>query len=62
MWRQYPAIGILGRSVWEDNAAFLDREPAIRKLIYTTNAIESVNARLCRSVKARGHFTSEEGP
>ena len=57
---RYPAIGVLWRGAWEDFVPFLDWEAAIRTPIYTTNAIESVNARLRRAVKARGHFTSEE--
>ncbi|MFP3570451.1 transposase, partial [Paraburkholderia sp. SIMBA_030] len=34
--------------------------PAVRKVIYTTNAIESVNARLRKIVKTRGHFPTDE--
>ena len=34
--------------------------PAVRKVIYTTNAIESVNARLRKIIKTRGHFPSDE--
>ena len=34
--------------------------PVVRKVIYTTNAIESVNARLRKIIKARGHFPSDE--
>jgi putative transposase len=39
---------------------FLGFDPEIRTIIYTTNAIESLNARFRRSVKARGHFPSEQ--
>lgn len=38
---------------------FLQLDNAIRQVIYTTNAIESVNARIRRAVKARGHFPTE---
>jgi transposase-like protein len=34
--------------------------PAIRKIIYTTNAIESINAQLRKIIKTRGHFLSDE--
>ena len=34
--------------------------PAVRKIIYTTNAIEALNAKLRRAVRARGHFPSDE--
>ena len=38
---------------------FLQFDNAIQQVIYTTNAIESVNARIRRAVKARGHFPTE---
>jgi transposase-like protein len=38
---------------------FLAFDPEIRTVIYTTNAIESLNARFRRAVKARGHFPNE---
>lgn len=34
--------------------------PAIRKIIYTTNAIESINTQLCKIIKTRGHFPSDK--
>ena len=39
---------------------FLAYSPEIRKVLYSTNAIESVHARLRRSVRARGHFPTEQ--
>ncbi len=36
--------------------------PAVRKVIYTTNAIESINARLRKIIKTRGHFPSDDAP
>lgn len=39
---------------------FFTFPPAIRKIIYTTNAIESINAQLRQAVKIRGHFPSDE--
>lgn len=38
---------------------FLSFAPAVRQVVYTTNAIESVNARILKAVKARGHFPTE---
>ncbi|MFF3365237.1 IS256 family transposase [Streptomyces misionensis] len=53
--RKYPAIVKL----WE-NASFLRFDTEIRRIVGTTNAIESVNARIRRAVKARGHFPNEQ--
>ena len=39
---------------------FLSFDAEIREVIYTTNAIESVNARIRKAVKARGHFPNEQ--
>ena len=39
---------------------FLSFAPEVRQVIYTTNAIESVNARIRKAVKARGHFPNEQ--
>ncbi|AGW92509.1 transposase Mu [Ralstonia pickettii DTP0602] len=39
---------------------FFTFPPAIRKIIYTTNAIESINAQLRKIIKTRGHFPSDE--
>jgi putative transposase len=38
---------------------FLNFAPAVRQVIYTTNAIESVNARIRKAVRSRGHFPTE---
>jgi putative transposase len=45
---------------WAEFVPFLAYSPEIRKLLYSTNAIESVHARLRRSVRARGHFPNEQ--
>ena len=49
-------------AVVRDKAAypFFTFPPAVRKVIYTTNAIESINARLRKSIKTRGHFPSDD--
>jgi transposase-like protein len=56
----YPAIIALWRSAWSEFVPFLDYDVEIRKVICSTNAIESLNARYRRAVKARGHFPTEQ--
>ena len=50
----------LWENSWAEFVPFLAFHPEIRTVIYTTNAIESLNARFRRSVKARGHFPTEQ--
>ena len=57
--KRYPAIIRLWTNTWAEFVPFLQFDNAIRQVIYTTNAIESVNARIRRAVKARGHFPTE---
>jgi transposase-like protein len=57
---RYPAIIRLWESAWAEFVPFLGFDIEIRKLVCTTNAIESLNARLRRSVRARGHFPTEQ--
>jgi transposase-like protein len=57
---KYPAIVRLWESAWAEFVPFLGFDKEIRTLICTTNAIESLNARFRRSVKARGHFPTEQ--
>ncbi|CAB3738489.1 IS256 family transposase ISRta2 [Achromobacter animicus] len=60
-WRQrYAPIADAWRRAWDRVIPFFTFPPAIRKVIYTTNAIESINAQLRRAVKTRGHFPSDE--
>jgi len=56
---RYPGIVRLWRSNWERFSPFLDYPPEIRKIIYTTNAIESVNYQLRKVSKNRGHFPDD---
>jgi len=56
---RYPAIISLWRKSWEEFIPFLDYDPEIRKVICSTNAIESLNARYRRATRARGHFPNE---
>jgi putative transposase len=58
--QQYPAIIALWRSAWSEFIPFLDYDVEIRKVICSTNAIESLNARYRRAIKARGHFPNEQ--
>ena len=60
-WGQrYPAIIRLWRNAWEEFVPFLDYDTEIRQVLCSTNAIESLNARYRRAVKARGHFPTEQ--
>ena len=60
-WGQrYAPIAQAWRRAWDRVIPFFMFPPAIRKVIYTTNAIESINAQLRRAVKTRGHFPSDE--
>jgi transposase-like protein len=57
---RYPAIVRLWENAWAEFVPFLAFEPEVREVIYTTNAIESVQARIRRAIKARGHFPTEQ--
>jgi putative transposase len=57
---RYPAIIRLWDNAWAEFVPFLAFDPEIRRVICSTNAIESVNARIRRAVKARGHFPTEQ--
>jgi putative transposase len=58
--RQYGAVIRLWENAWEQFIPFLDYDAEIRTVICSTNAIESLNARYRRAVKARGHFPTEQ--
>jgi putative transposase len=58
--RKYPAIVRVWRNAWEQFTPFLDFPPELRRLIYTTNAIESLNARFRQATRRRGHFPTEQ--
>jgi transposase-like protein len=60
-WGQrYPAIVRLWRSHWAEFTPFLAFPPAVRRVVYTTNLIESMNARLRKVTRNRGQFPSEQ--
>jgi putative transposase len=57
--KKYPGIVKLWENAWAEFVPFLSFDQEVRQVIYTTNAIESVNARIRKAVKARGHFPTE---
>lgn len=60
-WGQkYPAIAQSWRRHWEQVIPFFAFSEPIRRIIYTTNAIEALNSKLRRAVRTRGHFPSDE--
>jgi putative transposase len=60
-WGQrYPAIGQSWRRAWGEVIPFYAFPNDVRRILYTTNAIEALNAKLRRAVRARGHFPSDE--
>lgn len=60
-WGQkFPTVVAAWRRAWSHVIPFFAFPPAVRKVIYTTNAIESVNARLRKIIKTRGHFPTDE--
>jgi putative transposase len=60
-WGQrYGAIIRLWENAWQEFIPFLDYDVEIRKVLCSTNAIESLNARYRRAIKARGHFPNEQ--
>ncbi|ETW12711.1 transposase mutator type [Roseivivax marinus] len=58
--RKYPAIVQSWRRAWSEVIPFYGFPDDVRRIIYTTNAIEALNAKLRRAVRARGHFPTDE--
>lgn len=58
--RKYPAIAQSWRRHWEQVIPFFAFSEPIRRIIYTTNAIEALNSKLRRAVRTRGHFPGDE--
>jgi putative transposase len=58
--KKYSAVIRLWRNAWNEFIPFLDYDVEIRRVICSTNAIESLNARYRRAVRARGHFPTEQ--
>jgi transposase-like protein len=59
-WTQYPAIARMWREQWERVIPFFGFPDEVRKVVYTTNAVESLNGSLRKIIKTRGSFPSEE--
>jgi putative transposase len=60
-WGQkFPTVVAAWRRAWDKVIPFFAFPPAVRRVIYTTNAIESINARLRKIIKTRGHFPSDD--
>ena len=57
---KYPAIVRLWKNTWTELAPFLAYDPEIRRVIYSTNAIESLHARMGRATRARAHFPNDQ--
>lgn len=57
---QYPSIAQAWRRAWEEVIPFFAFSPEIRRVIYTTNAVESLNRVIRKAIKTRGSFPSEE--
>ena len=58
--KRYPAIGQVWRRAWEHVVPFFAFAPAIRKMIYTTNAVEALNRSLRKIIKTRGSFPNDD--
>jgi putative transposase len=57
---RYPGIVKVWRAAWEQFTPFLRFPPEIRKVVYTTNLVESINFQLRKITKTRGHFPTDE--
>jgi transposase-like protein len=58
--KRYPAIGQIWRNAWEHVVPFFAFAPGIRKMIYTTNAVEALHRSLRKIIKTRGSFPTDE--
>ena len=60
-WGQkFPTVVVTCRRAWDRVIPFFAFSPAVRRVIYTTNAIESLHSRLRKIIKTRGHFPSDD--
>ena len=59
-WKKYPAIAKLWREHWERIIPFFSFPEEVRKVVYTTNAVESLHMSLRKIIKIRGSFPSED--
>jgi putative transposase len=58
--KKYPATVRVWRDAWERFIPFLEFPPEVRKILYTTNSVESLNYQLRKIIKNRGHFPNDE--
>ena len=58
--KKHPATVRVWRNAWERFIPFLEFPPEVRKIIYTTNSIESLNYQLRKIIKNRGHFPNDD--
>ena len=58
--KRFPTVVALWRRAWDRVIPFFAFSPAVRRVIYTTNAIESLHAQLRKIIKTRGHFPSDD--
>ncbi len=58
--QKFPTVTAAWRRAWGKVIPFFAFPPAVRKVVYTTNAIESISARFRKIIKTRGHFPSDE--
>lgn len=58
--RKFPTVVAAWRRAWDRVIPFFAFPPEVRRVIYTTNAIESVNAQVRKIIKTRGHFPSDD--
>src|ERR1700731_3383611 len=58
--KRYPAIGQTWRRAWEHVVPFFAFAPSVRKMIYTTNAVEALNRSLRKIIKTRGSFPNDD--
>jgi transposase-like protein len=58
--KRYPTIGAAWRRAWEQVVPLFAFAPALRRMIYTTNAVESLHRSLRKIIKTRGSFPNDE--
>lgn len=60
MGQKFPTVSAAWRNAWDRVIPFFAFPPGVRKVIYTTNAIENINAQLRKIIKTRGHFPNDD--
>jgi len=58
--RKYPTVTAAWRRAWDRVIPFFAFPPAVRRVVYTTNAIESIHSQLRKIIKTRGHFPNDD--